>query len=72
MLHLCYNGIIHRHQQPLTFCVSLVTQETQTQLLLCPGGVEWSEAAGSCGALWGWIPAALYPGEGGDCHDTQP
>lgn len=70
--HLCPNWIIHRHHQPLTFCISLVTQETQTQLLLCPGGVEWSEAASSCGALWGWIPAALCPREGGDCQDTQP
>lgn len=52
--------------------VSPVTQETQTQLLLCPGGVEWSEAAGGRGALWGRIPAALCPGEGGNCQDTQP
>lgn len=72
MLRLRSNWIIHRHHQPLTFCISLITQETQTQLLLCPGGVEWSEAASSCGALWGWIPAALCPGEGGDCQDTQP
>lgn len=54
------------------FVSPLVTQETQTQLLLCPGGVEWSEAASSCGALWGWIPAALCPRKGGDCQDTQP
>lgn len=69
---LCPNWIIHRHHQPLTFCVSLVSQETQTQLLLCPGGAEWFEAASGCGALWGWIPAALCPREGGDCQDTQP
>lgn len=66
------NWIIHRHHQPLTFCISPVAQETQTQLLLRPGGVEWSQAAGGRGALWGWIPAALCPGEGGDCQDTQP
>lgn len=66
------NWIIHHHHQPLTFCIPPVTQETQTQLLLRPGGVEWSQAAGGRGALWGWIPAALCPGEGGDCQDTQP
>lgn len=68
---LPYNWIIHHHNQCLTFCISLVTQETQTQLLLCPRGVEWSEAASGCGALWGWIPAALCPGEGGNCQDTH-
>lgn len=62
--------ITHHYNQPLTFCIFLVTQETQTQLLLCPGGVEWSEAAGGRGALWGWIPAALCPGKGGNCQST--
>lgn len=69
---LCFNWIIQHHHWPLTFCISLVTQETKTQLLLCPGGAEWSQAASSSGALWGRLPAALCPGERGHCEDPQP
>lgn len=69
---LPHNWIIHCHNWSLIFCIFLVTQETQTQLLLCPGGVKWSEAASGCCALWGWISAAFCPGEGGNCKDTQP
>lgn len=65
-------GLSTTNIHSLTFCFFLVTQETQTQLLLRPGGVEWSEAAGGCGTLWWWFPATLCPGERGNCQDTQP